>query len=132
MFLPVILSDGGDADKTRETRHRTLIQTLARVDSIAWLKAGQIEPEAAMALIGKLRILIPLSGLINKGDEVARLNREIGKLDDEMSRLSAKLNNEKFVARAPRAVVDKQRTRLAEVSSAHQQLCEQLDKIQAM
>ena len=131
-LLPVLLGNSSESDSARAQQHSTLIQSLARVESITVLTEGENAPESATALIGELQILIPLSGLIDKEAEIARLQKEIGKLDGEIKRLGGKLGNEQFVAKAPDAVVAKERERLAETESAHQQLRDQLNKIQAM
>ena len=131
-LLSVLLGNSSDSDRTRAENHMTLIKSVARIESITALHNGETAPESATALIGELQILIPLSGLIDKDAEVARLQKEIAKLDGEIKRLGGKLSNEQFVAKAPEAVVAKERERLAEVESAHQQLCEQLEKIQKM
>ncbi|HBA33379.1 MAG TPA: hypothetical protein DCZ12_04505, partial [Gammaproteobacteria bacterium] len=69
------------------------------------------------ALVGDLEILIPLAGLIDKDAELARLQKEMDKLDKDAGRIQNKLANENFVARAPEAVVEKERQKLAEVHS---------------
>ncbi|MEM7210049.1 MAG: valine--tRNA ligase [Pseudomonadota bacterium] len=130
--LPVILANSSDSDRTRAEQHAVLIQSLGRVESIDALADGDAAPESATALIGELQILIPLSGLIDKDAEIARLQKEIGRLDVEIKRLSGKLGNEQFVAKAPEAVVAKERERLAETETASAQLGDQLAKIQAI
>jgi len=54
--------------------------TLAKLDSISLLSQDEEEPESAIALVGEMKILIPLAGLIDKGAEQDRLNKEIEKL----------------------------------------------------
>ncbi len=130
--LQLILSNGSELDQSRQSAHRAMLKTLAKIESMAWLEDGQTAPESAIALVGELEIRIPLSGLIDKAEEIARLKKEIDKLATEVARLKGKLDNDKFVSRAPPAVVEKERGRLAETDTAHRQLCEQLDKIEAM
>jgi valyl-tRNA synthetase len=83
-------------------------------------------PAAATALVGKMEILIPLEGLIDKDAEIARLNKEMSKLDKVIKQSSGKLNNENYVAKAPAEVVAKEREKLAEIEQAYQQLQQQL------
>ncbi|MGY3777746.1 valine--tRNA ligase [Isobaculum melis] len=73
--------------------------------------ASDIEaPEMAMtAVITGAEIYLPLAGLINIEEEIARLNKEMDKLDKEVKRVQGKLANEKFVASAPAAVVEAER-----------------------
>ena len=59
-----------------------------------------------------MKILIPLAGLIDKDAELARLNKEIGKMDANLAKSNAKLSNPGFADKAPEAVVNKERDRL--------------------
>lgn len=89
-------------------------------------------PEAATALVGGMNVLIPLSDLIDKNAEMARLSKEIGKHSQERERLAAKLANADFIGRAPAEVVQKERTRLAELQRAVAKLEEQLARIRQL
>jgi valyl-tRNA synthetase len=128
--LPVLLSDGDSSDVNKIKEHALLIKSLARLESITWLEGEA--PEAAIALVGKLKLLIPLAGLIDKDAELTRLNREIEKLDKEMGRLAGKLNNKNFVDRAPEAVVAKEKEKLGVAQESLQQLKAQAEKIKTM
>ncbi|MDG2394710.1 MAG: valine--tRNA ligase, partial [Candidatus Thioglobus sp.] len=96
------------------------------------LNAADEAPESATALVGEMKILIPLAGLIDKEQEVARLNKEIEKLDKQRMQFEGKLNNEKFVSGAPEAIVNVERERLAATLSAISDLNDQLDKISSL
>ena len=76
--------------------------------------------------------MIPMSGLIDKAAEIARLDKEIAKLRKETERGAAKLGNADFIGRAPAAVVEKERARLAELQTAVTKLEEQLTRIQRL
>ncbi|QKT02737.1 valine--tRNA ligase [Ectothiorhodospiraceae bacterium 2226] len=115
--LPVMLQDGGARDRDYAARNRVYIDSLARTESVTWLD-GQTAPEAATALVGELKILIPLAGLIDKDAELARLQKEADKLRKDLERSEAKLANPSFVDRAPADVVDKERGRVAEMRAA--------------
>ena len=79
-----------------------------------------------------MKVLIPLSGLIDKGAEMARLSKEISKHRQEGDRLAAKLANANFIGRAPAEVVGKERTRANELQVAIAKLEEQLVRIQQL
>ena len=76
-----------------------------------------------------MKILIPLAGLIDKGAERDRLNKEIEKLSKLRSQFAAKLNNEKFINGAPKAVVNNEKDKLASTENALKDLNQQLVKI---
>lgn len=62
-------------------------------------------------------ILLPLLELIDKEKEIERLNKEISKLKDEVSRVEKKLSNEKFMSKAPEAVVAEEKAKLEKYST---------------
>jgi len=131
-LLPVLLENGDNADKQKLEEHQTIITRLARLDNITWLESDETAPESAMALVGEMRILIPLAGLIDKEAELKRLAKEIEKVRKDWDKSNAKLNNPKFTARAPEAVVEKERQRMAEMETSLQQLQTQEEKIKAI
>jgi valyl-tRNA synthetase len=101
----------------------TQLRQLAGIAEISWLGDNKA-PAAATALCGELEILVPLADLIDRDAELQRLNKEIARLEADVLRLGAKLENESFVAKAPEAVVAKEREKLAAQRAA-------LDKLQA-
>ena len=105
------------------------LKNLGRIESVTWLDTVQEAPESATALVGEMKILIPMAGLIDKEAEEARLGKEIAKLGNDISRVESKLSNANFVDKAPPAVVDKERQKLSDLNTALQQLTEQLTKI---
>src|SRR5690606_24406444 len=109
-----------------------LLQTLAKLESIQWLNAGDEVPPAATQLAAGMEILVPMAGLSDKDAELARLRKEIDKADKEIGRVQGKLGNESFVAKAPADVVEKERAKLADMSSARDKLQDQLEKIKAL
>ncbi|HAS86075.1 MAG TPA: valine--tRNA ligase, partial [Candidatus Competibacteraceae bacterium] len=130
--LPILLQHGLAEDQARLERQRRALLTLGRLESITWLSANEPAPEAATALVGGMNVLIPMSGLIDKAAEIPRLTKEIGKLRQEAERIAAKLGNANFIGRAPADVVEKERTRLAELQTAITKLEDQLKRIQRL
>ena len=121
--LPVLLKDAAASDEQRLAANHDFISRLANLESIELL-SGEA-PAAATALVGKMEILIPLEGLIDKAAELNRLDKEIAKLDKIITQSASKLANENYVAKAPAAVVAKEREKLAELQQALYQLQQQ-------
>ncbi len=130
--VPVLLENWTTQDQARFEATQAWIQNLARPESVRWMEPGETAPEAATVLIGNMRLLIPLADLIDREAELARLDRELKKLDGALGAVRGKLDNEKFVSRAPESVVQKERERLAELETAHAQLTEQRERIAQM
>ncbi|MDX1574269.1 MAG: valine--tRNA ligase [Methylophaga sp.] len=121
--VPVLLKDAAELDEQRLQQNHDFISKLANLESVKLL-TGEA-PAAATALVGKMEILIPLEGLIDKDAEIARLDKEIVKLDKIIKQSSGKLSNENYVAKAPADVVAKEREKLAELEQALSQLTQQ-------
>ncbi|PLS01317.1 valine--tRNA ligase [Neobacillus cucumis] len=69
-------------------------------------------PEKAMtAVVTGLEIILPLEGLINIDEEIARLNKELDRLTKEVDRVQKKLSNEGFMKKAPESVVEEERAK---------------------
>jgi len=130
--LPVLLQNGNKDDQEKWQAHQSLIIHLARLEKVRWLKPDANSPESAIALVGDLRILVPLAGLIDKEAELKRLQKEMAKLKKELAKSSNKLNNPKFTARAPQNIVQKEQQRVTEMNAALQGLQGQEAKIRAI
>ena len=109
-----------------------LAATLAKLESIRVLEAGEEAPMSATALVGDMEVLVPMAGLIDKSAELGRLDKEIQRLEGEVKRVGGKLSNEGFVAKAPADVIEKERAKLAEAEQALAKLAEQRQKIAAL
>jgi len=131
-LLEVYLANASEADKAAVETHLNLLKFVGRVSRVTVLDDESKAPESAVALIGDLKVLIPLAGLIDKGAELARLAREIEKAKDNLQRTRGKLSNANFTDKAPAAVVDKEREKLVSGEKLIENLNEQLLKIQAL
>ncbi|MEO7063261.1 MAG: class I tRNA ligase family protein, partial [Dokdonella sp.] len=127
--IPLLFAGGNASDRARIAKFGAQIAFLARSESQRWLEAGESEPAAAAAIIGELKLLIPLAGLIDLGAETARLEKEITRIATEIAKCNGKLGTATFIANAPAAVVEQENQRLAEFSSTLVALREQLGKL---
>ena len=130
--LSVLLKNGSDKDRPFLENSQQYLMKLGRLESIDWLEQNAEEPESAIALVGELRILIPMAGLIDKNAELARLDKEIQKLQKELPRIEGKLNNPKFIDKAPQEVIDKEKEKLNRLMSNLKNLKQQREKINAL
>ncbi len=130
--LTVLLRNGDQNDQLRLAQNSQYLKKLAKLADISWLPQDAAVPMVATALAGELEILVPMAGLIDKNAEIARLNKEIGKLESDVARLGAKLGNAAFVDKAPVDVVAKEQERLQAQQQALETLQEQLERIRAV
>ncbi|SEL20227.1 valine--tRNA ligase [Ectothiorhodospira marina] len=129
--LPVLLHNWQPEDQTRFQSSRAFIEFLGKPESVQWLH-GEEPPESAMALVGEMHLLIPLAGLIDKEAEIARLEKEVAKVQKNLTQCRGRLENPSFVDRAPAEVVEKERTRVAEMGASLRELEGQLEKIRRL
>ena len=130
--LPVLLRNVDDNARRRLQDNQRFLRKLANLESIEVLEAGSEAPLCATALAGELEILVPMAGLIDQQAELARLGKELDKVTKETERLRGKLENPRFVDKAPAEVVQKEREKLAEAEQALLRLRTSYDQIAAL
>jgi len=131
-LLPCFIQNLNSSDETYIKNNLSMISTLAKLKNIQQLSENDSAPDSATALAGEMKILIPLAGIVNKDQEILRLNKEIEKLIKHQQQLSGKLNNKKFISKAPKAVVEKEQSKLSSVEKALGDLELQLKKISSL
>jgi valyl-tRNA synthetase len=127
--LPVLLQHSSADDRKRSEAHASLLRGVGRVESVTVLGADEEPPAAATALLGELRLLVPMKGVIDIDAERARLEKQLDKVNVDLARTNGKLSNEKFVNNAPVDVVTKEKLRAADFEKTITQLNEQLEKL---
>ena len=127
--IPVLLQDGNQRDRKQATNAAEMLKRLANVTVIEWLEHGSEPPPNALALVGDLRVMVPLAGLIDVGAERARLAKEVTRCEADLGRITGKLNNTSFVSKAPAEVVEKERQRAQELQNTLTTLAEQMQQL---
>ncbi|EOW9138740.1 TPA: valine--tRNA ligase [Vibrio cholerae] len=130
--LEVMLKAANEQDAARIEANKQVLVSLAKLESIRVLADGEATPACATALVGKSELMIPMAGLIDKDAELDRLAKEIAKTQGEIARIEGKLGNEGFVAKAPEAVITKEREKLAGYQEALVKLEQQKATIAAL
>ena len=130
--IPVVLVGPSDTERERLAGGAAYVRALARVETIDILQPGDPTPKAATALLDGLEILVPLEGIIDKDAEVERLQRQLDKLEKNLGRSRAKLENPSFRDRAPAAVVEKERRRTAELETSIDKLETRLEALRSL
>ena len=119
----------GDADFMRS--NAAVLQGLAKLSEVkvfdeetAWAAAAQAAP---VAVVGEARLCLFME--IDVAAEKARLSKEATRLEGEIAKANGKLSNEAFVAKAPAAVLEQERKRLADFSATLSKVREQLARL---
>ncbi len=127
--LPVLLDQMNKQNQSWLENNTLSLISLAKLESITVLSSSDTAPESAVALVGEMKILIPMAGLIDKEAELKRLDKEIARLEGEIKRFTGKLSNQNFVAKAPAEVITKEKEKLANTETALKNIKEQHEKI---
>ncbi len=130
--IDVLLRQPSESDRQYLAQNHGLLERLAGIATLGVLDAGQAGPISAVALLGALEILVPMAGLIDPEAEIERLAKRQHKTDLDISRLQAKLSDEKFAANAPPDIVAKDTQRLAELRTETGQLAAQAARVRAL
>jgi valyl-tRNA synthetase len=112
-MLDVWFQGGVPSDRQREQQFAEVLGQLARIQSTRWVDDDAATAQCAVALVGELKILIPLKGLVDVEEELARLNKQLQREEADLGKSESKLGNRRFVDNAPLAVVEQERQRLA-------------------
>jgi valyl-tRNA synthetase len=125
---PVLLRDASAEALGRADRWIDAIRRLARASEVRPLH-GEVPKGSAQAVLDEITVVLPLEGLVDITTERARLVKERDKLSSEAKKISQKLENADFIARAPEEVVAENRDRLAAAVSETARLQAALDRL---
>jgi valyl-tRNA synthetase len=120
------VTGASETDSRRLTEYAEPISRLAGVSEIEQIGDDAESADAATVIVGEMRVLIPLAGVIDVDAELARLSRQQEKNAADISKLAAKLANPGFTAKAPAHVVEKDRDRLADLQRQNASIDDQL------
>ena len=117
----LLISSNGD-DRIAEDNFRNLAQ-LASLESVSSLAKDAERPFAASRLLNaETEVLVPLKGVVDKEQELRRIDKEIDARKNDVARGEKKLSNQAFVGKAPAEVIGKERQKLADAKSELQKL----------
>ena len=130
--VPVLLADASTVDLERLKRNNSYLDVVGKTESIGILDDGDEPPECSIAMVGNMKLLIPIAGLIDKDAELDRLSKLANKARDELDKITKKLANPGFVSKAPKAVVENEKKKLADLEVKISGVAEQIEKISAL
>ena len=111
--LEVAFQAGTDIDRARQQQFAPLLQGLGKIGPVQWLDDDADTSQYSVALVGDLKVLVSLKGLVDLEDELSRLSKLLERELSDLKRSEGKLGNSRFVDNAPKAVVDQEHERLA-------------------
>jgi len=132
VYIPLYLRQITSETEEKLKKHMPLLMTLTKVEKVHWLKPSDPVPVSASAVVGELELLIPMAGLIKKDDELARLEKALKKLNQDIALATGKLGNPRFTDKAPEDVVQKEREKLEQAERAREKILHHQSKIEAL
>ena len=134
--LPVLLDNISDEETARLSRIENQFKSLAKVDTLTIVNAGDGAdkelPLSSSSMVGQLKVLVPMKGLIDPTAELNRLAKAQEKLTKQAESLRSKLSNEAFVSKAPANVVESEKAKLAEMDNQLAEMTKQIEQLKAI
>ncbi|WP_168393875.1 valine--tRNA ligase [Acinetobacter indicus] len=131
-LLPVLLQNTTDAEKAQIARIEPLFKALAKVESITFLSDAEQPPLSSSSVVGHVSVFVPMKGLIDPKAELGRLQKDLDKVQKQHDQIATKLANEGFVAKAPAAVVEGEKVKLAEFADQLAKIKANMEQIAAL
>ncbi len=131
-LLPVLLQNTSDAEREQIIRIEALFKALAKVESIEFLNQDQEPPLSCSSVVSHASVFVPMKGLIDPKAELARLQKDLDKIQKQHDQIANKLANEGFVSKAPAAVVEGEKAKLAEFAAQLEKVKANMEQIAAL
>ncbi len=109
--LELIVNNSDDEKIFIIQKYNQVITDLGKLSAVS-ISDDEFPEGSALGVVDKLSIAIPLKGALNISDEINRLNKEIDKIQNEIAKFQKNLNNENFLNRAPRDIIDEIKNKL--------------------
>jgi valyl-tRNA synthetase len=128
--LQVIISapDAGESGIIDRGTH--YIKNLANIESLTIRNNGEEPKKSATGVVGSLRVYVLLEGVVDIAGEKVRLEKALARADKDLMIISRKLANRDFLAKASKAVVEKEEEKFREVKEKHDVLKTALKRLQ--
>ena len=131
-LLPILLQNTTEAEKAQIARIEPLFKALAKVESITFLADAEQPPLSSSSVVGHVSVFVPMKGLIDPKAELGRLQKDLDKVQKQHDQIATKLSNEGFVAKAPAAVVEGEKVKLAEFADQLAKIKANMEQIAAL
>ncbi|HHY0673120.1 TPA: class I tRNA ligase family protein, partial [Legionella anisa] len=131
-LIPLYMRNSTPELKERVEKYQHTLKALSKLSHIHYLGADEKVPVSATAVLGEIELLIPMADLIDKDAELARLTKELAKLDKDIGLAEGKLNNPKFTDKAPAEIIAKEREKLAQAQQTKDKLLQHKTRVESL
>ncbi|MGE7985039.1 valine--tRNA ligase [Lysinibacillus fusiformis] len=130
--VPLFISAKDAATVAVFEANKAYLEKFCNPDTLTIGEGLEAPGQSMTAVITGAQVFLPLVGLINLEEEIARLEKELEKWAKEVKLVTGKLSNEKFVSKAPEALVSVEREKLADYESKHAVVLKRLEELKNM
>ncbi|MGE7912881.1 valine--tRNA ligase [Lysinibacillus xylanilyticus] len=130
--VPLYISAKDAVTVTVLEANKAYLEKFCNPESLTIGESLEAPSQSMTAVVTGAELFLPLVGLINLEEEVARLEKELEKWAKEVKLVTGKLSNEKFVSKAPEALVNAEREKLADYESKHAIVLKRLEELKNM
>ena len=124
--ISIIIQDASSSDHEKLDTLGSFICNLGSVESITHKESSDDLPKSAIALLGEMKVFIPLAGLVDIEEEKSRLEKKLSKLNKELESVENRLSNDAFIKKAPIEVVDDLKAKFKGLVSDQSRIEEQI------
>lgn len=121
-LIPLQVKNASPEIRELLKKYHAILVALCKLTPIHFIEANEPVPPSASAIVGEAEFLIPMAGLIDKQAELLRLDRELAKLNKDISLAEGKLNNPKFTDKAPAEIIAKEKEKLSQAALTKEKL----------
>ena len=108
-------------------KQELIIAGMTKIDGIEF--ADDIPAESIEKTMSDYKIIVPLEGLIDPEEELMRLQKELGDVENDIKVISSKLANDQFISKAPTAVIEKEKVKIKEAENKKVMIEESIAKL---
>lgn len=130
--IPLNLKNINPETKKLIDKYKPTLISLAKLTDIYCMTDNEPVEVSASAMVGEMELHIPMAGLIDKNAELARLAKELAKLDKDINLAEGKLNNTKFTDNAPAEIIAKEQDKLAQAKLSKEKLLQSKQLIETL
>ena len=128
--FPLFIKCLNPSSKNVVQSNAAYIQKLAGVTNVEFVDdKSEIGEKFSQCATPAVEIFVPLGKMVDFDKEIERIEKELAKLDEEISKREAMLSNAGFVAKAPKQLVEAEKSRLAENKTLQKTLLAQLENL---
>ncbi|WP_427071199.1 valine--tRNA ligase [Lysinibacillus fusiformis] len=130
--VPLFISAKDAATVAVLEANKAYLEKFCNPDTLTIGEGLEAPGQSMTAVITGAQVFLPLVGLINLEEEITRLEKELEKWAKEVKLVTGKLSNEKFVSKAPEALVNVEREKLADYENKHAVVLKRLEELKNM